>query len=144
MTPSKKDLTKFWTALDNAAGDGPTIVKSIRIPAGMHEAMRVAVDLGLADNVNDAYVSAGARNLEAFAQRLAFEAYYLEFPEARPSITEVALAMAELSEDPLAAHPDLIERAAVEVVARKRDAQPEDVLLYAAGLASGRSPKKAS
>lgn len=45
--------------------------------------------------------------------------------------------MAELEADPLAQHPELIRRAAIDVAAMKDAPLPGEVLLYAAGLAAG-------
>jgi hypothetical protein len=83
----------------------------------------------------------GLRNvLEGFAQLQALEAHYQDNPQARPSLAELALAAAELDANPLAGRPDLIERAASEIGSVKEEATPEDVLLYAAGLASAGAP----
>jgi len=51
-------------------------------------------------------------------------------------LAEIALAAAEIDGNPLAAQPDLIRRAAQEIRAIKDDPAPDDVLLYAAGLAA--------
>ena len=49
---------------------------------------------------------------------------------------EVAQAAAELDGDSLAGQPALIARAAKEIVALRPGATADDVLIYAAGLAS--------
>lgn len=74
--------------------------------------------------------------LEGFAQLQVLEAHYERYPQARPNLAELALAAAELDANPLAERPDLIERAAAEIRSVKNDPTSEDVLLYAAGLAS--------
>jgi hypothetical protein len=74
--------------------------------------------------------------LEAFAQRRALDAHYSAHPDARPSLAEVAQAAAELDNDPLGGQPGLIRRAAEEIVAVRPGATADDVLIYAAGLAS--------
>ncbi|MGH8905061.1 MAG: hypothetical protein ACRD0K_00705 [Egibacteraceae bacterium] len=48
----------------------------------------------------------------------------------------VALAAAQIDGSPLANRPDLLRRAATEIGAVKDDATPDDVIIYAAGLAA--------
>jgi hypothetical protein len=54
-----------------------------------------------------------------------------QYPEARPSLGDLAVAAAELDGHPLAGEPARIRQAALEVEARHPDAEPEDVLLWA-------------
>ncbi len=61
----------------------------------------------------------------------ALEAHYSQYPSVRPSLAEVALALAAQDGSPLAHHPDLVEQAAAEVVTRHPDADADDVLLWA-------------
>jgi hypothetical protein len=83
------------------------------------------------------YASAPHRYaLEAFAQRAVLDAHYQAHPRARPQLAEIALATAELDGNPLAARPDLVRRAAAEIGNLKDDATPDDVLIFAAGLAA--------
>jgi hypothetical protein len=132
-TPRDEDL---FALLDRLDGDGQTVVSSVRQPAALKEALRVAVALGLDANANDATVHALRDRLEAFAQRRALDAHYAVYPAARPSLAEVAQAAAELDSDPLAGEPALIRRAAKEIVAIRPGATADDVLVYAAGLRS--------
>jgi hypothetical protein len=62
---------------------------------------------------------------------VALKAHYQQHPAARPSLAEVALALAAQDSSPLANRPDIIERAAAEVQARRPDAEADDVLLWA-------------
>lgn len=57
----------------------------------------------------------------------ALDAHYAQHPTARPSLAEVALALAAQDNSPMAGRPDIIRRAAEEVTARHAD----DVLLWA-------------
>jgi len=132
-TPRDADL---FALLDRLDGDGPTVVSSVRQPAALKEALKVAVGLGLDTNANDATVQALRDRLEAFAQRRALDAHYAAHPEARPSLAEVAQAAAELDGDPIATDAALIRRAANEIVAVRPGATADDVLVYAAGLRS--------
>ncbi len=136
MTRSVPHDEDLFALLDRLDTDGPTVVSSVRQPAALKEALKVAVALGLDANANDATVHALRDRVEAFAQRRALDAHYAAHPEARPSLAEIAQAAAELDGDPLAAEPALIGRAAKEIVALRPGATADDVLVYAAGLRS--------
>ena len=116
-----------------------TVVTSVRQPAALREAVKVAVALGLDPTPNDAAVGALRDRLEGFAQRMALDAHYSVHPGARPSLAQRALAAARLDDDPLADEPDLLTRAADAVARLRPGATADDVLLYAAGLADARS-----
>lgn len=131
--PRDEDL---FALLDRLDSDGPTVVSSVRQPAALKEALKVAVGLGLDANANDATVQAMRDRLEAFAQRRALDAHYTAHPEARPSLAELAQAAAELDGDVLADEPVLIHRAAQEIIAFRPRATADEVLVYAAGLRS--------
>jgi hypothetical protein len=131
--PRDEDL---FVLLDELDAEGPTVVSSVRQPAALKEALKLAVELGLDANANDATVQAVRDRLEAFAQRRALDAHYSAHPGTRPSLAEIAQAAAELDGDQLAGEPALIRRAAKEVVALRPGATADDVLVYAAGLRS--------
>lgn len=131
---SKDPLAKLFELLD--AGDGDeTVVTSVRQPAPLREALKVAVELGLDATANDAAVAALRDRLDTFAQRLALDAHYAAHRGVRPSLADQALAAARLDGDPLAERPALLARAAAEVAARRSNPSADDVLLYAAALA---------
>jgi hypothetical protein len=137
----KKDrLAKLFELLDATEGE-ETVVTSVRQPAPLREALKVAVELGLDETANDAAVAALRDRLDTFAQRLALDAHYEANPRVRPSLAELALAAARLDGDPLADTPDLLTRAATEVAALRSNPSADDVLLYAAALA--RAPRTA-
>ncbi len=115
--------------------DHETVVTSVRQPAALREALKVAVELGLDNSANDAAVHALRDRLDTFAQRLALDAHYAAHPATRPSLTSQAIAAARLDGDPLADRPDLLARAARDVSRRRDRPSADDVLLYAAGLA---------
>lgn len=127
-------LERLFELLEHPDGDG-TVVTSVRQPAALREAVKVAVSLGLDPTPNDAAVAALRGRLEAFAQRLALDAHYASHPGVRPSLAQQALAAARLDGDPLAAEPELLARAAEAVSRLRGSASADDVLLYAAGLA---------
>lgn len=135
---SKDPLTRLFQLLDAVPGE-ETVVTSVRQPAPLREALKVAVELGLDETANDAAVAALRDRLDTFAQRLALEAHYAANPGVRPSLADQALAAARLDGDPLAQRPDLLVRAASEVAARRPNASADDVVLYAAALAQAKS-----
>ena len=128
-----KQLERLFTLLDRL--DDETVVTSVRQPAALREAVKVAVGLGLDATSNDVAVRALRERIEAFAQRLALDAHYAAHPHARPSLAAMALAAARLDGDPLADQPDLLARSAREVAALRPAPSADDVLLYAAALA---------
>ena len=131
---TKDHLTKLFELLDAVEGD-ETVVTSVRQPARLREALKVAVELGLDATANDAAVAALRDRLDTFAQRLALDAHYDAHPSVRPSLADQALAAARLDGDPLADQPDLLTRAADEVAALRPNPSADDVLLYASALA---------
>ncbi|MDT7580766.1 MAG: hypothetical protein QOK35_2030 [Pseudonocardiales bacterium] len=72
----------------------------------------------------------------AVANRAVLDQHYREHPDARPGRWEVALATAELTGHPLAARPELLRRAADELVRIVDNPTPDEVLAYASGLAA--------
>ncbi len=129
------DLERLLDLLDRV-DDGATVGTSVRLPVALRDAAVVAVRAGLLSSVTEVTVRGLQAELEAVANRAVLEAHYREHPEARPARWEVAIAAAELSGHPLAACPDLVRRAADELVRIVDDPSPDEVLAYAAGLAA--------
>jgi hypothetical protein len=129
-----KRLKRLLDLLDAAAGE--TVNTSVRLPVSLRDAAALVADMGLAASTTELTVRGLRDTLEAYAQRAVLDAHYRAHPEARPTLAEVARAAAELDGNPLAYRPDLIDRAADAVAALKDDPGPDDVLLYAAGLAA--------
>lgn len=111
-----------------------SINTSVRVPAPLHEAARIATGLGMSASTSSLTVEALRSALGAFVQRAALDQHYREFPAARPSVTEVALALAEMTGDPLAEQPELITQAAQVAAHRSEDPAARDVLLIATGI----------
>lgn len=126
-------LRRLVELLDGAGEE--TVNTSIRLPVRLRDAAAVAAEMGLASSTSELTVRGLRDTLDAFTQRAVLDAHYRAHPEARPDLAEVALAAAEIDGNPLADRPDLIRRAAQEISAIKDDPAPDDVLLYAAGLA---------
>ena len=127
-------LERLLSLLDDS--DDDTVGTSVRLPTKLRDAAAVATSMGLAASTTELTVRGLRDILAAFAQRAVLDAHYAEHPGARPSLDEIALAAAQLDGNPLAERPDLIKRAATEVVKFKDGPTPDDVLLYAAGLAA--------
>jgi len=67
--------------------DGATTGTSMRIPTALHEAASIAVaDLGAAPSTT-------AQWLEALVVQAALDAHHERFPEARPDLAELAIAL---------------------------------------------------
>lgn len=127
-------LERFLDLLDRVEVE--TVNTSVRLPVALRDAAALAVGMGFAESMTELTVAGLRGALEAVAQRAVLDAHYQQYPHARPSLAEIAVAAAELDGNPLAAQPALIRRAAEAVVALKRDPDADDVLLYAAGLAA--------
>lgn len=127
-------LTQLLDYLDAARAD--TVGTSIRLPVNLRDAAALAAELGLTTSTTELTVRGLRDALEAFAQRAVLDAHYAAYPHARPDLAEVALASAEIDGNPLAERADLVRRAAVEIGSIRDDPTPDDVLVYAAGLAA--------
>jgi hypothetical protein len=132
--PVERRLKKLLDLLDQ--DDDERVGTSMRLPVNLREAAALAVEMGFGTSTTDLTVDSLRHKLEAFADLALLEAHYTKHPSARPDLAEVALAMAELDGNPLAERPDLLRRAATDIVGIKPDADADDVLLYAAGLAA--------
>ena len=125
-------LFELLDRLDSSA----TTVTSVRQPAALREAVKVAVKLGMDTTTNDATVHAVRDRVEAFAQHLALEAHFRRHPEARPTLAELAVAAARLDGHPLSGEEQLLRTAAAELGASQPGASGADVLIYAMGMRS--------
>lgn len=125
-------LDEINRLLDVDAGRDATVNTSMRLPSALRDAAALAVrHLGVADSTTSLTAAALRRLLETAVMEAALEAHFAQHPHARPSLAEVALALAGQDGSPLADRPELIERSAEQVLARHPDADAEDVLLWA-------------
>lgn len=130
-------LSRLDELLKALAGDDQgTKVTSVRRARSLDAALQVAVALGWAPSANEGLNRALRDELEAFALGAALEAHVAAHPELAPDLADVAIGVAELRHDPLADEPELVRRAAEEIVAVKPDADPDDVLVWALSLRS--------
>jgi hypothetical protein len=125
---------RFLELLNN--GDPATVGTSIRIPITLRDAAALATSMGLTASLTEMAVDALRNRLEVIGMRMALDDEYREHPELRPSLAEVALASAELDGNPIAARVDLLERAAADLAATLDRPGPDDVVMYACGLAA--------
>jgi hypothetical protein len=123
-------LDKITALLD--ADDDSTVNTSMRIPSALRDAASLAVEhLGVASTTT-ALTSVALRSaIETAVMAAALEAHYRMAPDARPTLAEMALALAAQDGSPLAARQELLEQAAADVLARRPDADADDVLLWA-------------
>lgn len=114
-----------------AVQDAPTVNTSMRLPAGLRDAAALAVaHLGVAPSTTMLTATALRAALETAVMHAALEAHYAAHPGTRPSLADVAMALAAQDASPLASQPGLIRQAAAEVSARHPDADADDVLLW--------------
>lgn len=127
-------MERLLELLDQAGSD--TVGTSVRLPVHLRDAAAVAAELGLAASTTDLTAQGLHAALEAVVQRAVLDAHYVAHPDARPDLAEIALATAAIDGHPLAERPELIRRAAAGINTVKDDPTPDDVLVYAAGLAA--------
>lgn len=114
------------------AADDTTVNTSMRLPGNLRDAAALAVDrLKLAPTTTALTAAALRRTLETAVMQGALDAHYRAHPDTKPTTAEVALALAEQTGSPLADFPDVVARAADELLARHPDADVRDVLLWA-------------
>jgi hypothetical protein len=112
--------------------DHETTNTSMRLPAALREAAALAVkEFGAAPSTTALAASALRLTLEAIVMQAALDSHYAEHPDSRPGLADLAIAAAELDGHPLADQPDLLRRAAAEIITRHPAADADDVLLWA-------------
>ncbi|MBK5308315.1 MAG: hypothetical protein JJD92_16670 [Frankiaceae bacterium] len=112
--------------------DTSTVNTSMRLPAALRDAAALAVDqLGIAASTTTLTANALRAAVETAVMQAALDAHYTQHPAARPTLAEVALALAAQDDSPLANRSDLLEQAAAAVLERHPAADADDVLLWA-------------
>lgn len=103
----------------------------MRLPGPLQQAAALAVKhLRLAGSTTELTSSALRQVLETAVMSAALEAQYEAHPHTRPSLGDVAVALAQQDGSPLADDEDAIRAAAEVVAARHPDADADDVLLW--------------
>jgi hypothetical protein len=110
----------------------PTVTTSMRLAVSLRDAAALAVEhFGAAPSTATMAAVALRERLETLAVETALRLHYREHPEARPSLVEIAHALAVQDGSALAQRPDLLAAAAAAVIERRPDADADDVLLWA-------------
>lgn len=131
---AEKDPLQLLQALLQS-DDVETLNTSMRLPASLQQAARLAVEeWHEATSTTALMAEALRRHLTTLLMRHALDEHYAEYPLARPSLAEVALALAVQDGSPVADRTDLVELAAEHVTRRRPDADAENVVLFAEGL----------
>lgn len=114
------------------ADDESTVNTSMRLPVALRDAAALAVDqLQVAASTTNLTATALRAALETAVMEAALEAHYAQHPGARPTLAEVAQALAAQDGSPLADQRQLLDQAATELLARHPEADADDVLLWA-------------
>jgi hypothetical protein len=112
--------------------DLETVNTSMRIPRALRDAAALAVsELGVAPSATVVTANALRTFLEGTVVLAALDLHFEKYPQARPSLADLAIAAAEIEGSPLAQQPELLRRSAAEIQRRHPQAEPEDVLLWA-------------
>lgn len=112
--------------------ESETANTSMRLPKALREAAALAVEtLGAAPSTTALTATALRTSLEAIVMQAVLDRHYDEYPHARPTLADLAIAAAELDGHPLAQEPDRLRRAATEIAERHPNADADDVLLWA-------------
>lgn len=123
-------IDQIISLLDSS--DATTANTSMRIPQKLRAATAIAVDdLGVASSTTALANDALRSTLEAIVMQAALDDHYAKHPESRPNLAELAIAAAQLDSHPLAHKPELIRRAAQQLVTKHPNANTDDVLLWA-------------
>lgn len=132
-------LERLLDLLDSAASgtDAASSGTSVRLPTALKEAAALASELGLADSASELTARGLHAALVDVAQRALLDEHYRIHPEARPDLAEVTIALAQLDANPLGDKPRIVRRAIAHLRSSGREPQPEEVLLFAAGLVAG-------
>jgi hypothetical protein len=105
---------------------------SMRIPTALRDAAAIAVrELGVAPSTTALTTAALRSTLEAVVMQTVLDDHFQRNPQARPDLGDLAVAAAEIDGNPLAANPERLRSAALEIAGRHPGATPEDVLLWA-------------
>lgn len=104
----------------------------MRLPVALRDTAALAVEhLDVAPSTTMLTAAALRSTLETVVMAAALDAHVRRYPAGRPTLADVALALAAQDRSPLADRPDLVTQAAVDVIARHPEADADDVLLWA-------------
>lgn len=109
MAATVEDL---FVALDSVESDLGTVTTSVRLPSGLRDALRIAVEVGAIESITTGITDSLRQTLEDVALRLVLDGHYEQHPEDRPSLADLAFAEAQLAGNFLAEQPERLARAA--------------------------------
>lgn len=128
-------IDRIGKLLDDAGTE--TANTSMRLPTALRDAAAIAVEeLGAAPSTTALTAEALRTALDALVMQAALDAHFVQHPESRLTLGELAIAAAELDGHPLAADPARLRDAAGQIVRRRPDADADDVLLWAEAQAA--------
>lgn len=128
-------IDRISKLLDDAGTE--TANTSMRLPTALRDAAAIAVEeLGAAPSTTALTTEALRTSLDALVMQAALDVHFLQHPEARLTLGELAIAAAELDGHPLAADPARLRDAAAQIARRRPDADADDVLLWAEAQAA--------
>ncbi|HET7013564.1 MAG TPA: hypothetical protein VFI65_06620 [Streptosporangiaceae bacterium] len=105
---------------------------SMRSPAALRHAAALAVgELGVAPSAIALSSTALRTTLEGLVMQAILDDHCERYPASKPDLGDLAISAAEIDGHPLAREPDRLRRAAAEIVSKRPEAGPEDVLLWA-------------
>ena len=109
-----------------------TVNTSMRIPVNLRNAAMIATDeLNLAPSTTTLTVDSLRQQLRALLIRGALDEHYTNYPDSRPSLTELAQAEADLTNHRLRQQPRVIAQAAQDILSVQQNPSPADVLVWA-------------
>lgn len=134
-SPTMDAIDRIGKLLDDAGTE--TANTSMRLPTALRDAAAIAVEeLGAAPSTTALTAEALRTALDALVMQAALDAHFVQHPESRLTLGELAIAAAELDGHPLAADPARLRDAAGQIVRRRPDADADDVLLWAEAQAA--------
>jgi hypothetical protein len=133
------DTGEVARALEGLDEERESVVTSVRVPLGLRRAATILQEAGLVSSWNELLVQGARDRLEAITHRAGLDAHYANHPRLRPTLAEVALALARMDANDLADQPEVIEQAAAELTAVRPEATGDDVLTYATALLAHRA-----
>lgn len=92
---------------------------SVRLPEALHRAVLLATELGMDESFTAATNRALRERIADFVRRQALAEHFSKFPSDLPRLADVAKRRVQGSNHPGAAHPELIEQAAVWIEHRQ-------------------------
>ncbi|MCL2848721.1 MAG: hypothetical protein FWE61_01590 [Micrococcales bacterium] len=127
---AEEAIDRIIGLLDEPGSDSS--VTSVRIRSNLRQAQDLAREhLGLTEPMGQLVEQGIAQALRGVVFRAGLQAYFARYPELRPSLGQVAFALAEQEADPLVQlGPEVFEQAAAQIVADRADASPQDVVVW--------------